>query len=1023
LALVINIIATFAVNYGVRLFVMCAIIIHFVNLGSAARPQLKDLHNFVTPKYAAKWKAIGKSLGLSEALLDTTDHGNGYKAEDCCNAVWEQWLDMDNNASWNKVFSAIDLLLSNPSANAAPCTNSEKFLLEVSSILQGVYIEKRFEINDDNWPPHQLTVYTTVVLIHHTEETITERAVIFIADQVHKTEIISSTSSAEGIAVTGAVQERPYFTSYKYNNNVFKIFPPHSGSKSPPYVILIEGEPGIGKTVLSKEIAFLWANGTVLKHKKVLILMFLCDPRVQKLTSIVELAQYVTCVSQDSKVAEVFSSYLINTSGKNILFVFDGYDELPEALRHKSLIADIINRKVLPCCDIVITSRPTASAHLHKVVERRIEILGFTSEGRRKYIDQACQSNSSKIDKIMEYLQSNPFIDSLCYLPFNMTIIMCLFMESSQSHLPTTQTEMINQFMCMTISRYCRRKENTILSFNSLFEIPKNYKKLLKEFSWLAFDLLGKDKVIFSNADVPQLPYKNVHDMGLLKAVNFVNFTDNCEYSFLYFSLQEFLAAFYITSLSTAEQEKIIRRNFWNSRYLNTWIMYCGLTGGKSIAMKHFLSGNRFLLFGKFFGAKGILHGTVDDKVKCLHLFRCFLEAGNITMCEQVGQLLHHKKIDLSGQVLLPKDIHTLCFFLTKSSNKQWEVINLSKCYVEDQGFNILITSYLDQLNFSLNILDISSNLITPSSLHDVCKLVLHLKVKKLVVLNNNLANEIVSKQLLSCTINSSDCIPSLTVVNNSGKIDLCLSSHKSYEESLYTINTEFEVLKELNDAQALSQIQLLHIWNCKVKPNDVKMLIESNLRLRVNMFNTNLYDSEVDEWQKIFHPRIISQYHLDMNFRGNVCYTLKSDNALLIFREYHYFNEFILQTAYKFLSVFQITNCTLTCEMLSNVGIIISGSEQCWKVVGLSHCRIDDDGFHVLCSHISRTPVEIKSLNLSNNILTRDCIRDIISLLRTCIINECILSHNSISEDLLRDALLSDVDTQCHTSCNFIHK
>jgi len=983
-------------------------------LGSACRPQLKDLNNLVTPEYAAKWKVIGKSLGLSESLLDTIDCENDHRAEDCCNVVWEQWLDMDNDASWNKILSTIDLVLSNPLAKTVSHTSSELILTQVSSILQGMYVEKRFEVSDDNWPPHQPELYTTVVLIHHTDEMITERAVIFIADQTDKEDIVSSTRSAEGI-----VQEGSYFTSYKYNNNVFEIFPPHSGnSRSKPYVILIEGAPGIGKTVLSKEVAFLWANGTIIKHK-ILILLFLSDPSVQRLSSILELAQYITCVCQHSKIAEAFSEYLINTSGKNILFVFDGYDELPETLKHKSFVADIINREVLPCCDVVITSRPTSSAHLHKMVERRIEILGFTSEGRRKYIYQTLQHNPSKIDEIMKYLKSNPFINSLCYIPLNMTMLMCLFMKSQ---LPTTQTDLNNQFACMTICRYFRKKENTILSINSLFEIPGSCKKLLGELSWLACDLLGKGKIVFGNEDVPvksQLLLKNLHGMGLLKAVKYFSFVEKFEYSFLHYSLQEFLAAFQIASLSTAEQEKIIHRNFWNSRYLNTLMMYCGLTRGKSTALKHFLSGNRFL-FGRFFGAKGIPQDIISDKVKCLHLFRCFFEEGNVTTCEQVGQLLHHKEIDLSGQVLLPKDVHTLGFFLTRSLNKQWKILNLSKCYIEDQGLNILFTSYLDQLNIQLKDLDISNNLITPFSLHDICKLVLHLKVKRLDITNNNFDNEMISKELLSCTANSSDCVPSLVVVNNFGKIELCLSSYRSYEESLYTINAKFEVLKELNDVQTFSQVQTLHIWNCKVKPNDIKMLIESNLRLRVSMFNTSLCDSEADEWQKVFHPRIISQYHLDMNFRGNICYTLKSDSVLLIFRENHYFNEFILKTVHKFLSVLQITNCVLTSEMLSNVGVIISDSEQCWEVIGLSHCRIDNDGFHALCSCISRTPVEIKLLNLSNNFLTRDCTYDIINLLQTCTINEFILSHNIISEDSLRDALVSE---KFYTSCNFIHK
>ena len=74
----------------------------------AAKPSLKYLQNIVTPDYASHWRKIGELLGIREGILNNIDHDEFHKAEDCCNAVWEEWLDIDNMASWHKLFQIID---------------------------------------------------------------------------------------------------------------------------------------------------------------------------------------------------------------------------------------------------------------------------------------------------------------------------------------------------------------------------------------------------------------------------------------------------------------------------------------------------------------------------------------------------------------------------------------------------------------------------------------------------------------------------------------------------------------------------------------------------------------------------------------------------------------------------------------------------------------------------------------------------------------------------------------------------
>ena len=66
--------------------------------------------------------------------------------------------------------------------------------------------------------------------------------------------------------------------------------------------------------------------------------------------------------------------------------IFDGYDGYPETLQLNGFISDILQRKVLSCCNLVVTSRPHASAYLHTNCDRFTEILGFTEEDQRNYM-------------------------------------------------------------------------------------------------------------------------------------------------------------------------------------------------------------------------------------------------------------------------------------------------------------------------------------------------------------------------------------------------------------------------------------------------------------------------------------------------------------------------------------------------------------------------------------------------------------------------------------------------------------
>ena len=465
--------------------------------------------------------------------------------------------------------------------------------------------------------------------------------------------------------------------------------------------ILIEGAPGMGKTVLAKEIAYRWAKNELLTSKKLLFLVFLRECHHTQLRTIEQLIQYIFV---SSEMTTRLTEYLLHTEGKDAVIIFDGFDELSEESKKKCIIIDIINRRILAKSCLVITSRPTASSSLHGSVDRRVEIVGFTEEDRLDYIQAAFENRDEQVKAVQHYLQSNPTINALCYVPLNMTILLCL-VEDGIDRLPKTQTEMYKKFIEMTIIRFIKqyRDSNNIIS---IARLPHPHDKLFVELATLAYEALKTDKIVFTFPEIiagcPNLTMSssNWNGLGLLKAVQCFSKemgNDQVTFHFLHFSIQEYMAALYISNLSDSDQIKLLKETFWDHHYYNTWIMYVGLTGGKSFALRHFLSGNRFPIISKFFTTPKVCNKYLKHKLKCLHLFQCLVEAKKEGVVESVKQLFENKQIDLSNQTLLPNDLNTLGFFLIRSLNKEWDVLNLSNCNIGNNGSNILCDLFLDK--------------------------------------------------------------------------------------------------------------------------------------------------------------------------------------------------------------------------------------------------------------------------------------------------------------------------------------
>ena len=581
------------------------------------------------------------------------------------------------------------------------------------------YVQSRHNICQDKWAPYQPKHYTTLALIHVEEHT--------------KTNVISVTKD---LVRKGKIEVKENENVIKCHNDdinyqnrsISEIFSNYLSTGR--NLILIEGVPGVGKTVLSKEIAFQWAKNALLVHKVFVLLLVLRDRNLKAVNTLESLMEHIFRTESNTKT---LVNYFLNTKGKDVTLILDGYDELSEEQRQNSFITDIIECKVLPECDVVITSRPTASENLHAKAQCRVEVLGFTEKDRLDYIHHAFEGMDDKIKAVQSYLESHSMINALCYIPLNMTILLHLFQSTtSQARLLDTQTRLYENFIKSTIRRFL--KITTMLKFPegadfSALHEPHN--TVFQELSKLAYDGLTKDQIIFSMNEVAKAcPHvttnsDNCNGLGLIQAACY---SDDCvSFNFIHFSIQEYMAAYYITSLPDKQQIKLLKNTFWNIHYFNTWIMYVGITKGESFAWKHFLTGNSFQLSTRILKSSGISKKLLQDKIKCLHLFQCFIEGSNECTEHLAKSVFENKMIDLSNQTLQPKDVNILGFFLLRTS-KHWKKIDLSQCYIGEVSAKTLCKTFMDKSNRNMvkvDEVDLSNNRLqieTLLALLDVCK-------------------------------------------------------------------------------------------------------------------------------------------------------------------------------------------------------------------------------------------------------------------------------------------------------------
>ena len=587
-------------------------------------------------------------------------------------------------------------------------------------------LKKRYNttyVSESRWPPFTPAKFTKLgYIIHKPKRT---------AKDAKKSAILARSGSllSENVAI---------------EEEISNIFLPSNNDKR-QQVILIEGAPGIGKTMLMREIGRLWATEQILKDKKVLYFLSLRDPKISEMKCTEDMFLY-SCKNRNH--ARICNTYFGNNGGQGLAILLDGLDENPQTIQSGSFLhKTLIEEKIFIDACIVITSRPHATIDLLKHVSYRVEIIGFTDERRQEFVEENLKANSTDLKN---YLHKHEIIDTLCYIPLNMTIVLFLFNEKIElEDLPKTQTELTQKAVRMTVFHNLQKLGITE-SKNDLGNLPTPYNEIFYYLSELAYNALGEKKLTFTRDEIKKACPVPVNDneiieravtngLGLIQTAQFLANADGDTESvsnFAHYSVQELVAAWYIAfshrsffqrfpftcNLQNGSQKclqiwfqlKVLKVNFWKGDFINMWSFYIGLTKGEDFAFKHFLSGNALFSYIQckcFSWLKHVFSNVnneivehieveqrtistriLENKIKTLLLYFLLQEAPGNNMVKCLDTVVTDKKLDVSKQSLVSKqDLFLLSYILSRPYlTKQWESVNLSHCEIDDEIFEDL---------------------------------------------------------------------------------------------------------------------------------------------------------------------------------------------------------------------------------------------------------------------------------------------------------------------------------------------
>ena len=339
------------------------------------------------------------------------------------------------------------------------------------------------------------------------------------------------------------------------NVNMTEIFKSHPECDN-PRVVLIEGNPGMGKTTYCQKLAHDWSVGEIppdASFPEVEILLLLKCRDMHMKTANIEEAIDDQLLPQDAgkKEKEDFFHFIRSNQSK-ILLILDGLDELRQELLPS--IQQLIQGKIFSNTFLVLTARHEEGIRLRRYCDTLLEITGYTNDDVDSYVKKyfSKHENQSLAEEMIQQLKINTELRELTANPLN-TALLCLLCEETNGIFPSSRTKIYDDLVSCALRRYFTKRGVPLSDDDPLERCSDE----LNQLGETAFEALLKNQLYFSrddqtseSTDFLQLPF-------LSREPSLSKIRPKPCYAFTHKTFQEYFAAFYLAKqIITGNKEK-----------------------------------------------------------------------------------------------------------------------------------------------------------------------------------------------------------------------------------------------------------------------------------------------------------------------------------------------------------------------------------------------------------------------------------------------------------------------------------